>query len=634
MSIIDLEKKLSEIQEEIAFFEQFFHQFKRNQPNSHKNIDFFDLFLALYVVNNKGLSFSVLEQTAEDYRPIIMNIPNNDLLINLVDKNVDSNKLNNLLDMIIKGNDEEKIFEYAGSEFSNTIIKTDLFNSVINSNLITRQDIKILVDFIQILKVFSFNHIVFLYRFNDLINNINDNNFIFDNEFISTVNKLNKTIKSKRYNDKALKRLYSRLISLDGLDICEIEHIWADLTNYYNKILIKENKMKKELKKENKRIAQLEMWSKNINDMNYIKLEKIRSLLIPDEESIRILLQIYNHNVGLDTALTRQYQIAKNDSLVKLYNLFENYNYSIYLLSLSEQQILQNNNFEVLDEKLKILNQLKYKQDNKLYYILTLITEEKLLEVKKYVNIGLDFNFVLEHFNILIDDNEFDNFISNIHLIMLYIPLLKFKVLDCLLYDNKVLKNLLKLSNQYDINLATNEQQILINYKLLDMIDQMIELNINDYNKYIYYLLSNPKLPLKIKLYQNIGLLTNSQLDMDIITNSNLIKNEYIELYLDNYVDYIKDNDSYQYLENSEKYEYNIDNAIVKQLDRFKINDKQYYFNGVYISRNKVIRNISVFNDINEEQLLNCIIYNSILTEEEYINICKCLNIKSKNKVL
>ena len=70
-------------------------------------------------------------------------------------------------------------------------------------------------------------------------------------------------------------------------------------------------------------------------------------------------------------------------------------------------------------------------------------------------------------------------------------------------------------------------------------------------------------------------------------------------------------------------------NYYVIKLEKFKEDDLYYKFNEVYISRNKVLRNINILlknNMLNEQSLLYAITKDSILTNEQYQKVLECIN--------
>lgn len=173
--------------------------------------------------------------------------------------------------------------------------------------------------------------------------------------------------------------------------------------------------------------------------------------------------------------------------------------------------------------------------------------------------------------------------------------------------------------------------------------DNISRLSCSDINFYrVKYAISNGINPFK---YMNVkNGITKRVLMSEFTTSTSNFGNKKEDTYgLYNAVKYESEQENY-YLklitENTNLFSLSYNNGIIEQLDSlFLDNDNNliYNFNGIIISRNKVIRYLQVFNSeglkINEDLLIYIVTFNTMLKQEELNNVISCvkkINLEAK----
>lgn len=411
------------------------------------------------------------------------------------------------------------------------------------------------------------------------------------------------------------------------------------------------NKMKKE--ETDKCQNLIKIYKKIISDLQANSIIDYKDYFDEVEEDIKyeLLLEILKHNEHYYKKISNQ--VARLDNNLDI--IFKINGFDINLLSKENQiRLINNGNISNIKEILPLLNDKPFlidEQDNIFTEILLCSNKEILTNIKDlYEKDIIDINFIYHNYPILLSKNcqnltnincSFETFINNLS----YLKAKQFNLKNIrksnptmFLMDESLLKQQLLLLNEYGINFNNQENidySYITNNKIFNIIDQFIELGLHDYVKdNLEILVKNSDEIIKRIYIANVIDLNiwneNHKIKNSIMTGYNFpIKNEDLDNYIINTTNNYVDNNLVLYFNNSQ-YEYS---TLINTLDNNFLNDENYLFDDIIISRNKVIRNISSISsniEINEENikdvLLTSIIYNSILDNDQIETIKNELN--------
>lgn len=296
--------------------------------------------------------------------------------------------------------------------------------------------------------------------------------------------------------------------------------------------------------------------------------------------------------------------------------------------------ILSNCNIDELEENIMTISEMlvKIKYNNQvLLNILTYSNKEKIENIKKGLLLNLiniDFirnnptiflspvNEILSANIELLKNNacrgdNFNELLLNSELEK-YFELAKSYGLN--IQDSNVIKNMTKpyFFDSIDVFIEQGVYEVLLNntilfnYDLVKIVKRIIIAN-----------------KMKINIFDETGSLSKS-----IIDGTNFcVPDELLDQYMFNIVPLVISKENLRVLNSDKRLEYNEEEKLDEQ---FKNDELTYTFNGINISRMKVLRNRVVLN--NESDLTDCLIYGSILNQQEYNTICDEVNAKKLKK--
>lgn len=208
-----------------------------------------------------------------------------------------------------------------------------------------------------------------------------------------------------------------------------------------------------------------------------------------------------------------------------------------------------------------------------------------------------------------------------------------------LLKDNNEVKAILELINDYELDYSTNtDYGLLENPKLIRIVDRFIELGLGSFIKNNTCLINEDALVYldRMELYKSIGvsLLNDGNLSSKITSGcfrmgKNVISDEDLKDYIPNSVNRYLDADCYKALAESDTIRPSIQHIL--ELKEFETSDLEYTINGIIISKQKVLRNMSILEEkcpsIDRQKLLfNSLIYGSVLDEEKLDKLSRSLD--------
>lgn len=415
-----------------------------------------------------------------------------------------------------------------------------------------------------------------------------------------------------------------------------IVNLDAAVEYIFDKIELYEKTVKK-LRKENGKLLQKierikELYSRKENEM--ISTVELRNLLDDSEDSLSLLSSVAKSNIDLVSKIEETF--AEKEKIIYL---LYNYHYNYDELNLDD---ISSINIDILKQNLDnldIANIVLY--NNNLEYIIKSNKLVNTIRLKSLLSKNYITNTVInKNIDILFDDSIFDNYNSNVKLFEKY----SINVVDIvnsyyemLFINNSYLERIFNLYSLYNIKLDSNNIIRLIDTTNFDYIDLYIEEGYYDFIINNIDLLEQRDVIPK-RLY--INNLVNSDISIYNFIDCNLlnegsffVKNEYLDsacaskVYVFENKEIKKKLDEASRLDISEE---TLNSDIVIKLDGEYREDDIYNFDGVIISRNKVLRNLEVIKDMlysEYDKVLNSVIYNSILGVDDVNTISSELKI-------
>lgn len=593
---INLFAENNKTDEQVEFFKKFNDYFNSSTIETIINIDIFDFITAYLTAYSKKYSFQEIEKVINQCKLTYENSVSEFLFL-----------MDNIQDIIEKSND---INDTKQKELKNNIKFID------NIKNKTQIDIDSLMTF---------------YFENDMIA---ENMMGLVMAFLCTQNlyslyKESIKIFEKQFNHKATEKEQEQIllkISSLPIKIKDIKEEFKNLERYTKTVISKDKNDKRKTRKELDLYMYIETWIKsNKNKNEIINIPKEITQIKNKDLSNRILKYVYEYNIKEYSNLKKEYDYLLSNSYNQYRLLFERYN-----INLTDYNIDITKNIKDVESMLEILYSLNFKDTKDIISIINNSTIEIVKNIQNLVNEGyISTNLITE--NIGVFSNSYINIIQNIELYQ---------------SENLSISNINKMENTLDKDtmLIKKNIQILKDYQLFEKIVQsnskefMIE---EDLDKKIDRIL---ELGLETYLQQDLNLL-NQDIDsfkrIIILKRLNIPIEDISELYsiLENKKFVISNQDIDNYIFDANKYSNKqIENCnlskqeFISSLEEFKNTELTYSFDGVFISKNKVIRNINnIENDnLSNKNQLDAVISETILDDFEYEKIITCLTAKNK----
>lgn len=356
------------------------------------------------------------------------------------------------------------------------------------------------------------------------------------------------------------------------------------------------------------------MLAKNIAKKEIVLYHDIAKLIKDNKLKYSFLLFIKEHNMRYYHELEEELTTLEKDSKVSIMALLKKYGirkeyYDIDLMMNYEQ--------EELEEILSLVSLLDISLEDKVLAIYNTSLEEiRLLKEYMRKNI-LDLSFISHHLELLNKDNKYLICLNKNLLTLkeLNINMTLFKNIDLFLDNVDIIRENLFLLGSYNLLNSlktTNEHDFLTNPLLAIIIDKLLEYGFEDYLLSDLSLL-NTKVIKRLDVFKmmNIPITSKEQL-LDILDSDKRF--------------FVKSNDIDNYLENI-KVDWETDISL-DDLDKYKISDRLYDFDGIKVSINKVKRMID-----KGETLINAILDGLVLDEDELSKIKGFLSCEVKKLI-
>ena len=333
---------------------------------------------------------------------------------------------------------------------------------------------------------------------------------------------------------------------------------------------------------------------------------------IKDEKLKNMFLQyIYEHNMKYYKVLDKNLEKTRENSITKYLEELNKYR---IILDANEVQELMKNDIADFKKIISIINKYSLREKD-IITILRTTNLEIVNKIDNYVRDGiLNINFVRETPQ-LFDPSTgiLDVIDNNVNLLVANSinPKLFINSLEILLYglDDQLAINI-KILDDYNLkgSLKTTDNYLfLLNSKLVEKIDRLIELGYGDYLKEDLNILNSRNLK-RLEILKAINIPVNSIESLrDIITCDRFI---------------INDEDLDEFIPDVLSYKDKIKlKCSLNDLEKYRVDDWSYSINGIIISSNKVKRLLEEGYDI-----YDALFYNTLLSEDEYSQITE--NIK------
>ena len=448
--------------------------------------------------------------------------------------------------------------------------------------------------------------------FNDISNLLefyNSLNLDIRTNFINYLNIYELGIRYKNNNYRNKLKSYSKFI--------------ADINKYYNQKL---NECKNEIKNYRHLLNNL-----TLKEGKYIFLSNEYYEKLSSDFLIELMYKINNYNLNLCENLKQENTQIKG---FEINEIFIEYGIKNRLTEKDKEYLINNRKIIELKKIISALANITRKIDisnQNLIEILLNTTTEKVEKIKKVLLLNLiDYKFLSEHLNVFTSpDNE--------------ILIKNFEIIQSIFYKgnnlNEILLNsefekYINLAKKYGLNIQ--EEVVLKNISkpyFFDALDIFIEdglydiiLNNSDILNYdLIKIIKRIKIAekLKINIYDN-----KKSFNTSIIEGTNFcISDEMLDYYIFNIVPFKINPNNKEILDNHNR----LDCSMICKLDElFEIEDNCYLIGDKRISKIKVLRNIVLLSD--EEDLLDCVTYGSILNQNEYNTISENINSKKLKK--
>ncbi len=396
------------------------------------------------------------------------------------------------------------------------------------------------------------------------------------------------------------KRQYKKMV---GLDKSEQDLFLKEIRKFYNFLNTKLDEIVKSYEKSER---DRRSHNRNIEDLKRIldtkeeikNIDAIIKLCATEEIKEVVVNYILDHNRKIYSALITEYEKARVNSDENLNNLFNKYGFNYEILDSKDKAQLKKMNFEDIEELLKRLSLLKVYQIN-----VARVSLFKLSVIEELVFKGIiSEEWLINNESLLLEDNrELDIVITNI-------DMLSKEGINMIQYSNSLditksttLKHNLYLLRLY--NLAVNKNTTNINF-----------LGVRDLRQRIEFIYS-------LGLYQeltDLNILNNSMEDLLRIKIANSLNisvdsiTDISELYCDFSTEVIPED-----IKEKLGKESDFILGIPAFLEEYRDSNQTLNINGIYVSSEKVKRNLAKIGSNDSESCFYAIIYNGFYTYEE-----------------
>ncbi len=373
-----------------------------------------------------------------------------------------------------------------------------------------------------------------------------------------------------------------------------------------------------------------------------------------------IIRRAFSHNLEIQKKTIEE--LKQEELTSKLERLFKKSCFSID--DLTEEEKVNLSSFKDISEIEKMLNLFTesnikiYNDSFPIYDILMLSKPSIISNINKLIEARvITPEFALKNPSIYVEEID-ESLLDKVAIkdgyyerLLKNIDLLKEKKFDTflmskadsnlLLEDTSYLLDIVNLVTLYNIDFTnSNNYNLLTNPSLIEIVDKYIELGLFDYIRKRPYSINKRSNTVIDRLTMckelDIPLLIDDKLNPKVLQKDfrlgkNIISDNSLSSFISNVVPFYIDKDMENVIKSNKKII--TETEEIPLLAPYAVDDYTYDFDGVIISRLKVLRNYHLLKDLNDNEekvLFNSIIYGSTLDDEK---IEKILNIINKNNI-
>ena len=362
----------------------------------------------------------------------------------------------------------------------------------------------------------------------------------------------------------------------------------------------------------------------SIKENEIIDISKLDTELLSLKDAQYIIEYVIKYNEQIFDKEIQSYTNYINDKYTVFKNIFKKYNFDFTKYTYDQQEYLMNTlEMNDLFELLEIINELFHKNTIPMDMLFYILKESDIKDLQSIATMHINPEFLLNNYTIF---NK--GILNNVHN---NVQLFKEKEIKwrreenknnpVILVDNSFLSYNIKLLELYRKNMKDKELtnfDYLKNEDYIINIERLIELGIEQ--KEINKIINNPAISVKHLTLLVKRLLIEKELGSNNITEDYWLEDEVLDEFIINDINDYIDNDTNNIINSSYQINISGDNPYITILDKeYKIDNYRYNINGINISRNKVIRNISKLNKevLSNNELLTILIHNSVLNTYE-----------------
>ena len=378
-----------------------------------------------------------------------------------------------------------------------------------------------------------------------------------------------------------------------------------------------------------------------------------------------IIIKVLKHNLQFQNQTILE--IEKEKELTVLEKLFKKSPFSFYNLSEEQRKNLINfGNIENIEKILLLFtdSDIRFEDSFPIYDILLLGKPSSISSILKLISANIishsfanrNPSIFIEEIDELLKDktsikvannNVLINNINQLKESKINISTLSKRGDEILLMNNNELDSSLCLIQQYNLDYeSSNNYELIKNKELISIADRFIELGLGNYIVSHPYLIAQRSVA-RLKRMElckmfDIPLLVDGKINSKITSNEfrigkNVLNDDDLDLYLTNSVSRYQDDICFKIISESNDYSCNL--KEISELEKYRVSNLEYNFNGIIISANKVLRNYCILSKANldfsnKKILFNSIIYGSMLDDEKLDVISNLLDDEKEKKLI
>lgn len=351
----------------------------------------------------------------------------------------------------------------------------------------------------------------------------------------------------------------------------------------------------------------------------------LSNILDDSDESIKILSSIAKSNSDLVSETEKEFTLKE-----KLIYILYSYHYNFDELSSEFKNNINSINIDILKENLdKLKGSHIVLSNTNLEYI---INYNKLIDfdrLKPFISRGVIYSLILNNnIKLLTSDEEFNNFYNNIKLFEdfnINITDVAQGHFSLFFINHEYLKSILNIYTSYDIKIDGNNLIRFVDTNNLDVIDLFIEEGYGDFIlSNLDYLDDGENIAKRIHINNLVesDSVYGGSINSDLLSEGSFfVSDRYLDDACSSKVSYFQNKEIKDILDNSFRTniskELSFSDLVLKLDSNYKdSNSNIYSFDGIIISRNKVLRNLEALKGTNYSDLdkvFNSVIYNSLL---------------------